>query len=113
MTATLIVTPYSVDEDHPRRWMLYSFPCPVDWVGLRMPDKMFFDIGIIHISKASTPSSADHSSSTDEMSNQVHGCETDDGTYLTVFFSVVATSVFALFKTFWNSETRCLILECI
>lgn len=32
--------------------------------------------------------------------------------HLAVFRSV-ATSVFALFKTFWNSATRCLIRECM
>lgn len=34
-------------------------------------------------------------------------------TYVTVLLSPVATSVFALFSTFWNSVTRCRILECM
>jgi len=33
--------------------------------------------------------------------------------YLTVFLSPVAASALALFKTFWNSDTLALILECI
>ena len=33
--------------------------------------------------------------------------------YLTVFLSPVATSVFARLNTFWNSDTRALIRECI
>lgn len=34
-------------------------------------------------------------------------------TYVIVLRSVVATSVFARLSTFWNSETRALILECM
>jgi len=39
--------------------------------------------------------------------------KTELNAYLTVFFSPVATSVFARLSTFWNSDTLALIRECI